>query len=103
MSPEFLLHVQKSSSWKRSNTVVGEPNSWQSRVHATAWFIYNSCMSVFYFVQIQQEVTSTSLLGDSDVVDILMLMTLSWWQFWVVGDRISMLVTSSECCCSTLT
>ena len=32
-------------------------------------------------------------LGDSDVGDIVMLMTLWCWPIWDVGDRIIMLVT----------
>ena len=31
-----------------------------------------------------------------------MLVTYSWWQFWIVGDRIKILVTSFECWCPTL-
>ena len=32
-------------------------------------------------------------IGDNDVGDIVMLVTLSYGQFWEVGDRISILVT----------
>ena len=31
--------------------------------------------------------------GDSDVGDIVMLVTLWWWLIWDVGDRIIILVT----------
>ena len=34
-----------------------------------------------------------NLKGDSDVGDIVMLVTLWWWLIWDVGDRIIMLVT----------
>ena len=44
----------------------------------------------------------TNCQDDSDVGDIVMLVTLSWLRFVDVGDRISMLVTSFECWCPTL-
>ena len=40
--------------------------------------------------------------GHIDVGDKWMLMILCWWQFLDVSDRISILVTSFECCCPTL-
>ena len=46
--------------------------------------------------------TSTSFVGYSNVGDIVMLMTWSWWQFYNVGDRINILVTSFGCWCPTL-
>ena len=36
-------------------------------------------------------------LGDSDVGDIIMLVTKSRWRFVDIGNRISMLMTSFEC------
>ena len=42
------------------------------------------------------------LNGYIDVGDKRMLMTLSWWQFLDVSDRISILVTSSGCWCPKL-
>ena len=37
----------------------------------------------------------TSWFGDSDVGDIVMLVTLWWWPIWDVGARITILVTFS--------
>ena len=40
--------------------------------------------------------------GYSYVGDIVMLVTYSWWQFYNVGDRNKILVTSFGCWCPTL-
>ena len=68
--------VKKSSSWKWSNTVIVEPYPCQASAHTTVetWFIYNSCMSVFYFVQIQQVVTSRSLLCSTSLIDTVYIL-----------------------------
>ena len=42
------------------------------------------------------------LPGFIDIGDKWMLVTLSWWQFWDVSDRISIFVTSFGCWCPTL-
>ena len=41
----------------------------------------------------QTVVHSLCKIGDSDVGDIVMLVTLWWWPIWDVGGRIIMLAT----------
>ena len=57
-----------------------------SRMHR--FFQDGQLFTTIYFNQLN---------GDSDVGDIVILVTQCWWRFWDVGGRILMLMTSLGC------
>ena len=100
--------VQSASSIKRKRRVDYEHVKLHSRFHNmnSRWRFTlekSKCSKWVHFIWIKVQSVSSSLQnGYIDVGDKWMLVTLSWWQFLDVSDRILILAISFGCWFPTL-
>ena len=104
MKSAFISHqslFSEMSHFKCHSTNITISNVTFSNVLLAFWWL-RFVVITWMFLRRYSAMGQRKPVGYIDVGDKWMLVTLSWWQFLGVNDRISILVTSFGCWCSTL-
>ena len=106
----FCIQDKRGRTWNPANYLNRIKVKWVKKYQKSSPTSYSCHQILWYPTSVWTawhsvtniDVTPPPEFGYIDVDHKPMLMTLSWWQFFDISDRISILMTIFGSCCSTI-